>query len=239
MVSFYAGCSPHLSWHRSQHMFQLKVHREIQWSHLPFLCRWRDKLGSFFLKSFQLNLNKNETKKKTQKELFFIILKLEISYFSFSTIFHTPDLSQPPLHPKTFLTLPSPVMVPTKLTGHLSLSAIFWTRPWSWALIRIALLSWYSAPQSSRTLRVGSPSWNLEAWIRAPAGSAISFSTLPVRQEHWFEIWIYIIFKGQQDFKHFFWELINQTKDILNPPFHCLFTIVHIHYLLLQYITYM
>ena len=73
--------------------------------------------------------------------------------------------------------------VPTKQTGHLSLFPIFSSTPMCCRDNKMALLSWYSAPHSSRILRVGSPSWKSEARITAPAGSTISFRTLPVNHK--------------------------------------------------------
>ena len=80
-------------------------------------------------------------------------------------------------------TFPFPVTDPTKHTGHRSLSPMAFS--WSECLgcSRMASLSWYSAPHSSRILRVGSPSWKSSARITAPAGSTISFRTLPNNEE--------------------------------------------------------
>ncbi len=77
---------------------------------------------------------------------------------------------------RTFL---SPVMTPTKDTGHFSLLAIFCSSILASGRTSRALLSWYSAPHSSRMLSVGSPIWKALAWIRPPVGSQISFRTLP------------------------------------------------------------
>ncbi len=61
-----------------------------------------------------------------------------------------------------WLTLPSPVILPTKSTGHFSLWHTLSRKLRSEGRSNRALLSWYSAPHSSKTLRVGSPLWALK-----------------------------------------------------------------------------
>lgn len=76
-------------------------------------------------------------------------------------------------------TFPSPVIDPTKDTGHFSRAATCFTTARSVLCTSNALLSWYSAPHISSTLSVASPSSNADTSITAPAGQQISFSTLP------------------------------------------------------------
>lgn len=79
-------------------------------------------------------------------------------------------------------TFPLSRTVPTKLMGHLSLSPICCKSGTSSKRHSMASFSWYSAPQSSRVLIVGSPSWNLRVKITAPEGSTNSFNTFPAKK---------------------------------------------------------
>lgn len=80
----------------------------------------------------------------------------------------------------TFHTFPLPVIDPTKSTEHRSRLATISRKHSSSLWIRAALLSWYSAPQSSKTLMLLSPTVNLSVKMTAPNGSESSFSTFPV-----------------------------------------------------------
>mmetsp|Transcript_60640 Transcript_60640/g.169446 ORF Transcript_60640/g.169446 Transcript_60640/m.169446 type:complete len:272 (-) Transcript_60640:1610-2425(-) len=74
---------------------------------------------------------------------------------------------------------PSPVMRPTTEKGARSRSQIFAKSCSCSAAISKASFSWYSAIQSSRTDIEGSPTSIFRTSTSAPAGSEISFSTLP------------------------------------------------------------
>jgi len=79
-------------------------------------------------------------------------------------------------------TFPLSRTVPTKLMGHLSRPPICFKSGTSSKWHSMASFSWYSAPQSSRVLIVGSPSWNLHVKITAPEGSTNSFNTFPAKK---------------------------------------------------------
>mmetsp|Transcript_12558 Transcript_12558/g.18864 ORF Transcript_12558/g.18864 Transcript_12558/m.18864 type:complete len:337 (-) Transcript_12558:1388-2398(-) len=85
----------------------------------------------------------------------------------------------------TTTTLPSPVTVPTGVTGQFSLRAKACTTASCCGRTRKALFSWYSAPQISITDSELSPSGMLRRSKRAPSGSTISFSTLPLPPAPW------------------------------------------------------
>mmetsp|Transcript_28549 Transcript_28549/g.60528 ORF Transcript_28549/g.60528 Transcript_28549/m.60528 type:complete len:328 (-) Transcript_28549:1525-2508(-) len=82
-------------------------------------------------------------------------------------------------------TLPSPVTAPRMRKGQFSRSAIFRNSASESGRMRSALFSWYSAPQISRTERVLSPTYTFLISYSAPAGSTISFSTLPLPPAPW------------------------------------------------------
>mmetsp|Transcript_80009 Transcript_80009/g.214132 ORF Transcript_80009/g.214132 Transcript_80009/m.214132 type:complete len:415 (-) Transcript_80009:1264-2508(-) len=81
--------------------------------------------------------------------------------------------------------LPSPVTSPTQHMPDRSRALIFSSSGRSSALTRQQLFSWYSAPQSSRTDMVGSPTTTSRISMRQPTGSAISLSTLQLPPAPW------------------------------------------------------
>mmetsp|Transcript_44187 Transcript_44187/g.69131 ORF Transcript_44187/g.69131 Transcript_44187/m.69131 type:complete len:336 (-) Transcript_44187:28-1035(-) len=82
-------------------------------------------------------------------------------------------------------TRPSAVTRPTKDTGHFSRAAMASSSSRSSGRTSRPLFSWYSAPQSSFTLRVASPALMSRSSYRAPSGSTISLSTLPLPPAPW------------------------------------------------------
>mmetsp|Transcript_56997 Transcript_56997/g.112515 ORF Transcript_56997/g.112515 Transcript_56997/m.112515 type:complete len:340 (-) Transcript_56997:765-1784(-) len=85
----------------------------------------------------------------------------------------------------TTTTLPSPVTSPTTLTGQFSRFANALKCASSFGCSSRALFSWYSAPQISHTLRVGSPQSMARMSYRAPCSSTISLSTFPFPPHPW------------------------------------------------------
>ena len=83
------------------------------------------------------------------------------------------------------LTSPLPVTTPTYATGTRSRSHMAEKSDVESAEINRASDSWYSAPQSSRTLRDASPETTLRMSMRPPAGEIISLRTLQFPPAPW------------------------------------------------------
>lgn len=151
----------HFPGHRSKHVLQLQIYGVLQ---MRLLSDW-------FTVSCMLCTSIHQS--------YLVIGKARTIMLIISNLKVTNSRQR-----KTCQTFPSPVIVPTKLMGHLSRRPIF-VKMWaSLESANKAFVSWYSAPQSSKMLRVGSPSWNSPVRITAPAGSHISFSTLPKTEQN-------------------------------------------------------